>query len=91
MLFCNIARTYDPQSNIRYGKAPIYKIDRSFESNQWFSQVRQDLVVSRLLKGKRKGYFVDLASNDAHVRREDLDHLTLHVSADELELLLALL
>lgn len=36
-----------------------------FESNQWFSQVRQDLVVSRLLKGKRKGYFVDLASNDA--------------------------
>jgi hypothetical protein len=33
--------------------------------NQWFSQYRQDEVVSRLLKGKRNGYYVDLASNDA--------------------------
>ena len=31
----------------------------------WFSQVRQDEVVSRLLRGKRNGFFVDLAANDA--------------------------
>jgi hypothetical protein len=36
-----------------------------FEKKQWFSQLRQDELVSRLLKGKRDGYFVDLASNDA--------------------------
>jgi Methyltransferase FkbM domain len=36
-----------------------------FENNQWFSQVRQDFIVSNLLSGKRNGYFVDLASNDA--------------------------
>jgi hypothetical protein len=39
--------------------------DKYMAVNQWFSQYRQDEVVSRLLKGKRKGYFVDLASNDA--------------------------
>lgn len=39
--------------------------DKYLAVNQWFSQYRQDEVVSRLLKGKRKGYFVDLASNDA--------------------------
>jgi Methyltransferase FkbM domain len=36
-----------------------------FSEVQWFSQVRQDEVVSLLLKGKRNGYFIDLASNDA--------------------------
>lgn len=36
-----------------------------FRANQWFSQYRQDEVVSKLLHGKRNGYFVDLASNDA--------------------------
>jgi hypothetical protein len=32
---------------------------------EWFSQVRQDEVVSLLLKRKRHGYFIDLAANDA--------------------------
>lgn len=36
-----------------------------YENNQWFSQLRQDFIVSKLLGGKRNGYFVDLASNDA--------------------------
>ena len=39
--------------------------DGYFAANRWFSQYRQDEVVARLLKGKLKGYFVDLASNDA--------------------------
>mmetsp|Transcript_23904 Transcript_23904/g.39539 ORF Transcript_23904/g.39539 Transcript_23904/m.39539 type:complete len:325 (-) Transcript_23904:41-1015(-) len=34
---------------------------------EWFSQARQDEVVTTLLKGKRNGYFVDLAANDATV------------------------
>jgi Methyltransferase FkbM domain len=34
-------------------------------ANQWFSQFRQDELVSRLLQGKRNGYFIDLAANDA--------------------------
>jgi hypothetical protein len=34
---------------------------------EWFSQARQDEVVATLLKGKRNGYFVDLAANDATV------------------------
>lgn len=32
---------------------------------QWFAQVRQDEIVCLLLKRKRNGYFIDLASNDA--------------------------
>lgn len=36
-----------------------------FQANQWFSQYRQDEIVARLLGNKRKGFFVDLASNDA--------------------------
>jgi len=36
-----------------------------YASTEWFSQVRQDEIVSGLLRGKRNGYFVDLASNDA--------------------------
>ena len=36
-----------------------------FKLNNWFSQYRQDEVVSMLFSGKRNGYFVDLASNDA--------------------------
>lgn len=36
-----------------------------FEVNQWFSQYRQDEIVARLLNGKKNGFFVDLASNDA--------------------------
>jgi hypothetical protein len=36
-----------------------------FGAHQFFSQYRQDEVVIKLLQGKRNGYFVDLASNDA--------------------------
>jgi hypothetical protein len=36
-----------------------------FQANRWFSQYRQDEIIARLLQGKQKGYFVDLASNDA--------------------------
>jgi hypothetical protein len=36
-----------------------------FQQARWFSQVRQDEIVSTLLHGKRDGYFVDLAANDA--------------------------
>ena len=32
---------------------------------RWFSQLQQDELISRLLFGKRNGYFVDLAANDA--------------------------
>ena len=35
------------------------------QQQQWFSQVRQDFIVFNLLRGKRNGYFVDLAANDA--------------------------
>lgn len=31
----------------------------------WFSQLRQDYLISKLLREKRGGYFVDLAANDA--------------------------
>jgi hypothetical protein len=36
-----------------------------FDRVQWFSQRRQDFVVSQLLRNKKNGYFVDLAANDA--------------------------
>jgi hypothetical protein len=36
-----------------------------FQQAKWFSQVRQDEIISILLHGKRDGYFVDLAANDA--------------------------
>lgn len=36
-----------------------------FRANKWFSQYRQDEIVSKLLHGKRGGYFIDLAANDA--------------------------
>ena len=35
-----------------------------FKANKWFSQVRQDEIVSRLFHSKRGGYFIDLAAND---------------------------
>jgi len=37
----------------------------AFASKQWYSQLRQDELVVQLLRGKRHGYFVDLAANDA--------------------------
>jgi Methyltransferase FkbM domain len=36
-----------------------------YATTQWFSQLQQDRLVSRLLRGKRNGYYVDLAANDA--------------------------
>ena len=36
-----------------------------FYRTTWFSQLRQDEVVYRLLRSKRNGYFIDLAANDA--------------------------
>ncbi|KAL7580145.1 hypothetical protein ACA910_012901 [Epithemia clementina (nom. ined.)] len=36
-----------------------------FHQVRWFSQLRQDYIVSELLQQKRNGYFVDLAANDA--------------------------
>lgn len=36
-----------------------------YPTTPWFSQLRQDQIVSSLLNGKRNGYFVDLAANDA--------------------------
>ena len=36
-----------------------------FNSVEWFSQARQDEIVSALLRRKKHGYFVDLAANDA--------------------------
>jgi hypothetical protein len=35
-----------------------------FQSHTWFSQFKQDEIVSQLLGGKRGGYFIDLAAND---------------------------
>ena len=60
------------QINVFVGDASPEKIAEAsairkdyFASTRWFSQVRQDEVVSRLLHSKRNGYFVDLAANDA--------------------------
>ena len=39
--------------------------DDYFNSVEWFAQVRQDEIVSALLRRKRNGYFIDLAANDA--------------------------
>lgn len=35
-----------------------------FDQVRWYSQARQDEVVAALLRNKRNGYFIDLASND---------------------------
>ena len=35
-----------------------------FKANVWFSQYRQDELVSELLHGKKGGFFIDLAAND---------------------------
>mmetsp|Transcript_6 Transcript_6/g.10 ORF Transcript_6/g.10 Transcript_6/m.10 type:complete len:331 (-) Transcript_6:1369-2361(-) len=32
---------------------------------RWFSQANQDQMINALFRGKKKGYFVDLAANDA--------------------------
>jgi len=49
-----------------YGKSD--HLERMLPSDtEWFSQARQDEVVTTLLKGKKGGYFVDLAANDATI------------------------
>lgn len=49
-----------------YGKSD--HLERMLPTDlEWFSQARQDEVVTTLLKGKRDGYFIDLAANDATV------------------------
>jgi hypothetical protein len=42
-------------------KAPDMK-----NKKKWYSQFRQDEVVVSLLRGKRNGYFIDLAANNAY-------------------------
>ena len=46
------------QIDVFYGKAAI-------SNHTWFSQAAQDELVIGLLRGKRDGYFIDLAANDA--------------------------
>jgi len=48
-----------------YGNSAHFQ--SSVASRRWFSQAGQDELVVGLLRGKRDGYFVDLASNDATV------------------------
>jgi hypothetical protein len=49
-----------------YGKTD--HLERMLPKNlEWFSQARQDEAIITFLKGKRNGYFVDLAANDATV------------------------
>jgi Methyltransferase FkbM domain len=56
--------------NIFYGsREQLPKVstlrDRQFRIRKFFSQVGQDKIVSQVFRGKRGGYFVDLAANDA--------------------------
>ncbi|GKZ00018.1 hypothetical protein MPSEU_000955200 [Mayamaea pseudoterrestris] len=56
--------------NVYYGDRDHLQFYSSINKNyfdkvHWFSQRRQDYVVSKLLRNKRNGYFVDLAANDA--------------------------
>jgi Methyltransferase FkbM domain len=46
-----------------YGKIEYF--EQRIEQLEWYSQVNQDIIVSRLLGEKTNGYFIDLASNDA--------------------------
>jgi Methyltransferase FkbM domain len=39
--------------------------DDDFRNKKFFSQVKQDVIVSKLFREKRGGFFVDLAANDA--------------------------
>ena len=54
--------------DVFYGSTDL--VDRHFPRNKngkhlWFSQVKQDQIVSALFRGKQSGFFIDLASNDA--------------------------
>ena len=41
--------------------------DWGTRNQTWFSQAKQDQLVAALFRGKRNGFFVDLAANDAEV------------------------
>lgn len=45
-----------------YGKTDAF--ERKYPQATWRAQVNQDLIVSRLFREKRNGYFLDLAAND---------------------------
>jgi|UniRef100_A0A8J9TJE9 hypothetical protein len=50
--------------DVFYGHTDLLK--KTLPSNRtWFSQASQDELVASLFKGKRDGYFIDLAANDA--------------------------
>ena len=40
--------------------------EKKSERRDWYSQWRQDEVVATLFRGKRNGYFIDLAANHAY-------------------------
>jgi Methyltransferase FkbM domain len=46
-----------------YGKTEA--LEEKYPQKEWYSQVKQDLIVSRLFRSKTNGYFLDLAANDA--------------------------
>lgn len=48
--------------DVFYGDKDLLAVE---DGKQWFSQVKQDEIVSTLFRGKTGGFFVDLASNHA--------------------------
>lgn len=50
-----------------YGKTDHLERMLPPDQGEWFSQARQDELVATLLRGKRNGYFIDLAANDATI------------------------
>lgn len=46
-----------------YGDRDLVIPDNSTENDQWFSQAKQDQIVSSLLRNQRGGFFIDLAAN----------------------------
>lgn len=46
-----------------YGKTDHF--EQKHPQQEWYSQVKQDIIVSRLFGEKTNGYFIDLAANDA--------------------------
>ena len=52
--------------NVFYGSSDIFESTLP-KDQKYFSQVRQDELILKLLRNKTNGYFVDLASNDATI------------------------
>jgi Methyltransferase FkbM domain len=46
-----------------YGKTEYF--EQSYPQQEWYAQVNQDIIVSRLLGEKSNGFFLDLAANHA--------------------------